>query len=106
MSKADRREKNRAAEAGAARPSRFREYFWANLVFWVFILVLSLAVWISCQDPHDELPVRAVLAETFTFMIMLFGCGFTLVTLFDAGYDFFTARSGEAGKKEGQEGQP
>lgn len=97
MSKQDRKDRAAAAKPATEKMSRFQEYFWANLVFWAFIAVLSFVVWWSCSDPNDDPAVKAVLAETFKFLLWLFGAGFTLVTLFDAAYDFFAAKAEEPG---------
>lgn len=95
MSKQDRRdrEKDRQAANQARPPSRLAEYFWANVVFWVFLALLTLITWASCQDPSDNEAVKYVLGDTFKFILLLFGVGFTLVTCFDWAYDFFASRA-------------
>jgi hypothetical protein len=97
MSKQDRKDKVAAARPAPEKMTIFREYFWANLIFWAFLTLLSFVVWWSCSDPNDDPAVKAVLAETFKFIIYLFGFGFTLVSLFDAAYDFFVARAEDDG---------
>jgi hypothetical protein len=92
--------KNRAEGAAShdpAPPKRagagFSDYFWANIIFLAFLTLLSYAVWMSCQAPSDDAAVKLVLADTFKFMIFLFGGGFLVVTLFDAAYDFFAEKA-------------
>ncbi len=105
MGKQDRkdREKERQARGSAARGTgRLAEYFWANLIFWAFIGALSLFTWESCQSPSDSEAVRYVLSDTFRFILLLFGAGFTLVTLFDWAYDFFASRAEETKPAEGK----
>ena len=75
--------------------SRFKEYLWANLAFWGFLLCLSLLAWLSCVDPADDAAIGYVLGFTFRFLILLFGIGFTVVTLFDAALDAVVERSKE-----------
>lgn len=96
MAKKNRDDK---APAGQSAPesSRWTEYFWANLVFFSFLFVLALVVRTSCESPADEPAVKLVLDETFRFLLLLFGGGFLLVTLFDAAYEFFAARAQEDG---------
>jgi hypothetical protein len=82
----------------AAKDSgRLLEYFWANVIFWVFLVALTVSAWMVCQEPGDDVAVQAVLVQTVLFSILLFGVGFTLVTLFDWAYDFFAARAEDGG---------
>ncbi len=105
MAKKHRNEQNKAAAPAAAKGDggRLADYFWANLVFFAFLILLSFVVWKSCQQPGDDPAVRQVLEETFKFMIYLFGGGFLMVCLFDAAYDFFAekAEKAESGDAQG-----
>lgn len=94
MSKKNREDKPKAP-APATQASRFTDYFWANLIFFAFIGVLAFVVRQSCEAPGDDRAVQQVLDDAFKFLLLLFGGGFLLVTLFDAAYEFFAARSGE-----------
>lgn len=98
--------KNRDTQKSAALPaesgSRFADYFWANLIFFSFLAVLSYVVWVSCQAPSDDQAVKMVLGDTFKFMIFLFGGGFLVVSLFDAAYDFFAEKAETDASPEGQ----
>jgi len=99
MSKKNRQEHRAAATAAAQPPksSRLADYFWANLIFFAFLLVLSGVVYKSCEAPGDDPAVQLVLKETFKFLLLLFGGGFLLVTLFDAAFEAFAAKADEDG---------
>jgi hypothetical protein len=101
MSKKHREEKNAVAAPAAAPPSRMADYFWANVVFFSFLLVLAFIVRKSCEAPGDDVAVRRVLDDAFGYLLMLFGGGFLLVTLFDAAYEFFAARSADDAEDAG-----
>src|SRR6185369_9208510 len=93
MSKKNRQDHQANGPRQAESGSRFADYFWANLIFFAFLGTLSYVVWMSCQAPSDDAAVKLVLADTFKFMIFLFGGGFLVVTLFDAAYDFFAEKA-------------
>ena len=93
MSKKNRQENQKNAAQVSESGSRLTDYFWANLIFFAFLTTLSYVVWVSCQAPSDDQAVKLVLADTFKFMILLFGGGFLVVTLFDAAYDFFAEKA-------------
>ena len=86
--------KNEQKQAAGAS-NRLAEYFWANVVFWAFLIVVVTVVWNGAADPADSQAIKKVLGDTRGFILMLFGGGFTLVTLFDLAYDFFAERAGE-----------
>jgi hypothetical protein len=96
MSKKNRSE-NAAASAAAAKPNRLADYFWANLIFFVFLFILAFLVRASCEAPGDDPAVKAVLDETFHFFLLLLGGGFLVVTLFDAGYEAFAGQAEQEG---------
>ena len=93
-----------AAPAKAATVSRFSDYFWANLVFFAFLLALGYIVKASCEAPSDDPSVKQavdiVLKDTFNFFLTLMGGGFVLVTLFDAAYEHYNAQA----KQDGPDG--
>jgi len=72
--------------------SRFEEYLYVNLIFWGFLVLLCVAVYVDCAisgvikfgDAPDE-----VMAQVFRFILLVFGLGFTAVSVFDALYDRF-----------------
>ena len=95
MSKKNRQDNGQGKQKEEESQSRLADYFWANLIFFGFLFLLSFLVWQSCQAPSDDAAVKIVLSETFRFMIYLFGGGFLVVTLFDAAFDFFAEKAGE-----------
>lgn len=102
MSKKNRIENS--APAAPAQSSRLADYFWANVIFFAFLFVLALVVRKSCEAPTDDAPIKHVLDDAFRYLLLLFGGGFLLVTLFDAAYEFFAARSGEDGPGDAGQG--
>jgi len=72
--------------------SKFQEYLYVNLIFWGFLVLLCIAVYIDCAvsgvvkfgDKPDE-----VMWQVFKFIPLVFGLGFTAVSIFDALYDKF-----------------
>lgn len=99
MSKKNREQASPAAKSVAG--SRFSDYFWANVIFFAFLLVLAFIVRASCQAPSDDPSVKqamdVVLGDTFQFFLVLMGGGFLLVTLFDAAYEHFSAKADSDG---------
>jgi hypothetical protein len=96
MSKKNRHESQQQQAKAAPAPqggSRFADYFWANLIFFAFLTLLSFTVYQSCKAPSDDQAVKMVLDDTFKFMIFLFGGGFLVVSLFDAAYDLFADKA-------------
>jgi bacteriorhodopsin len=89
--------KQREGQDGGAPQTRPRwvDYFWANVIFFVFLFALVFVVRSSCESPGDaQTPaVGIVLDETFKFIVALFGGGFILVTVFDAAYEFFAEKA-------------
>jgi hypothetical protein len=96
MSKKNRSD-GRPGTSAAAKPNRLADYFWANLIFFSFLFILAFLVRSSAEAPGDDPAVTAVLNETFGFFMKLMGGGFLLVTLFDAGYEFFAIQAEEEG---------
>lgn len=95
MSKKNRLSTNPGQAEKPAAPNRLADYFWANLIFFIFLFVLAFIVRVSSEAKGDEPAVKAVLDETFKFFLLLMGGGFLVVTLFDAGYEFFAHQAEE-----------
>jgi len=76
-----------------AKPSRLAQLLWANLIFWAFLLLVMALVYTAASDKMDDDYIKLVLSDTAWFILKLFGFGFTLVTLFDLGYESFAARA-------------
>ena len=75
----------------ASPGGKFQEYFYVNLIFWGFLVLLCVAVYIDCVvsgvvkfGEMDE-----VIKQVFKFILLVFGGGFTAVSIFDALYDKF-----------------
>src|SRR5690348_6379974 len=74
----------------APATSKFMEYVYVNLMFWGFLVLLCIAVYVDCAvsgvikfgDAPDE-----VMDQVFKFILLVFGLGFTAVSVFDALYD-------------------
>jgi hypothetical protein len=74
----------------------FRETIWANLLFWLFLGLLLSLCWVSCYDPADDPALRYVLLDTFKFLILLFGFGFTAVSLFEWAMGYFAEKASQS----------
>lgn len=98
MSKKNRELQDKGRTLAPAKTgTRWADYFWANLIFFAFLFLLAFVVKVSCESPDDanQPAVKLVMDETFRFLLLLFGGGFALVTLFDAAYEFFSAKGPE-----------
>ncbi len=70
--------------------SKLMEYVYVNLIFWGFLVVLCIAVYVDCAvsgvikfgDAPDE-----VMKQVFKFILLVFGLGFSAVSVFDWLYD-------------------
>ncbi|MCX7698384.1 MAG: hypothetical protein N2114_02825 [Candidatus Goldbacteria bacterium] len=68
-----------------------KDYFYVNVIFWVFLLVVAVVVFITAGGKWDP-----VIESAFGFIFIVFGGGFALVSIFDYLYEKF------AGKDENQ----
>ena len=72
--------------------SKFQEYLYVNLIFWGFLVLLCIAVYVDCAVSgvvkFGEAPDE-VMKQVFKFILLVFGLGFTAVSVFDALYDKF-----------------
>ena len=86
----DARQKPRGPAPVAANTSPLMEYVQVNLMFWGFLVLLCVAVYVDCAvsgvikfgDAPDE-----VMKQVFKFILLVFGLGFTAVSVFDWLYD-------------------
>jgi len=94
----DSKQKAKGPQPIRPQSSKFEEYLYVNLIFWGFLVLLCVAVYVDCAvsgvikfgDAPDE-----VMSQVFKFILLVFGLGFTAVSIFDALYDRF-ARPEEA----------
>ncbi|HDQ26677.1 MAG TPA: hypothetical protein ENN43_08055 [bacterium] len=68
-----------------------KEYLIINGFFWAFLLVVSIAVFFAAGGKWDP-----VMKSVFTFIFLVFGLGFSAVSVFDYVYDR-AAKSDETG---------
>ena len=62
----------------------FKDYFYINLFFWAFLLVVAIIVFFTTGAKMDP-----IMQNVFTFIFLVFGCGFTAVSVFDGIYEAF-----------------
>jgi len=92
----DARQKAKGPQPVAAQSSRFQEYLYVNLIFWGFLVVLCLAVYVDCviSGVVKFGEIDEVIKQVFQFILLVFGGGFTAVSIFDALYDRFAGPDG------------
>ena len=66
-----------------------KDYFYVNLFFWGFLLVVAVIVFFSTGARMDP-----IMENVFTFIFLVFGLGFTAVSVFDAVYEKMAKKSG------------
>lgn len=59
-----------------------KDYLIINAVFWVFLLVIAVVVFITSGGKWDP-----IMSNVFSFIFLVFGCGFTAVSVFDYVYE-------------------
>lgn len=71
--------------------TKFQEYLYVNLIFWGFLVALCAAVYVDCviSGVVKFGEVDEVITQVFKFILLVFGGGFTAVSVFDALYDRF-----------------
>jgi hypothetical protein len=70
------------ASPDASGDFTFKDYVYLNLMFWGFLLVVGVVVFFTTGAKWDP-----VMGNVFTFLFLVFGLGFTGVSIFDAIYD-------------------
>jgi hypothetical protein len=88
MAKLDKAPEKRPLGSG-----RLVQLLWANLIFWAFLMLVMALVYVSASSAMDDDYIKMVLSDTAWFILKLFGFGFTLVTLFDLGYESFASHA-------------
>ena len=81
--------------------SKFQEYLYVNLIFWGFLVVLCIAVYVDCvvSGVVKFGEIDEVIKQVFMFILLVFGGGFTAVSIFDAMYDKFAGEEPTATAK-------
>ncbi len=82
MSKNKNKETKQAAPVKEGGEFTFKDYFYVNLMFWGFLLVVALIVYFTAGAKWDP-----IMQNVFTFIFLVFGLGFTGVSVFDAIYE-------------------
>jgi hypothetical protein len=59
-----------------------KDYFYINIFFWAFLVAVSVIVFFSTGAKMDP-----IMENVFTFIFLVFGLGFTAVSIFDAVYE-------------------
>jgi uncharacterized membrane protein len=59
-----------------------KDYLVINAVFWAFLLVIAVIVFITAGGKWDP-----IMSNVFSFIFLVFGCGFTAVSVFDYIYE-------------------
>jgi len=69
--------------------SKIEEYVYVNLIFWGFLVVLCVVVYIDCvvSGVVKFGEIDEVIKQVFKFILLVFGGGFTAVSIFDYLYD-------------------
>ena len=66
--------------------TKFQEYFYANLLFWGFLVVLAVISFFTCGGVWDD-----VYQGVLEFIIVIMGGGFTLVSVLDYLYEKYVS---------------
>ncbi len=74
--------------------SRFEEYFYANLLWWGFLVALAVISFFTCGGVLDD-----VTSGVLEFLFVILGGGFTLVSVLDYIYETNLVRNAAEGKK-------
>ena len=67
-----------------------KDYFYINLFFWAFLAVIAIIVFITSGGKMDP-----VIKNVFAFIFLVFGGGFTFVSVFDFIYEKTAKKDGE-----------
>ena len=73
---------------------RLRDYVYANLFFWGFLLALAFVSFFTCGAVWDE-----VFQGILEFLFVILGGGFTLVSVLDYLYDKYLGQAAPEEKK-------
>lgn len=76
------REQAQKNDADKGTEFSIRDYLIINAVFWAFLVVVAVIVFITAGGKWDP-----VMGNVFSFIFLVFGCGFTGVSVFDYVYE-------------------
>jgi hypothetical protein len=82
MSKNKNKETKQVVQAQGSGEFTLKDYFYVNIMFWAFLLVVALIVFFTTGAKWDP-----IMQNVFTFIFLVFGLGFTGVSIFDAIYE-------------------
>ena len=91
---ADNKNKNQGPKIQEERLSPFMEYFYANLYFWGFLALLGVVTYFVCGAVWDD-----ATSGVMSFLFLIMGGGFTLVSVLDYLYEKYIAQSLKEEKK-------
>jgi len=80
-------DKNKGPKERSEEPSPFREYLYANVLFWGFLVVLALLTYVFTGGVWDD-----VMKQTMKFIFLVLGGGFTLVSVLDLLYGRYVSK--------------
>jgi len=76
-----REQQEKQSEAGKENFT-IKDYLYINLFFWGFLVLLSIIVFFTTGGQMDP-----IMENVFMFIFLVFGCGFTAVSIFDFIYE-------------------
>ena len=76
------------------RLTLFEEYLFANVVFWVFLIVVGIVSFFICGGVWDD-----IWSGVVEFLFVIIGGGFTLVSALDYAYEKNVTKSQPGEKK-------
>jgi hypothetical protein len=84
------KDKNKEKKSGnTQQPENYsvKDYVYINLIFWAFLLLVAVVVFFTTGGKWDH-----VMGNVFTFIFLVFGLGFTCVSVFDFLYEKIAAK--------------
>jgi hypothetical protein len=80
---------NETKGSGVGKPDteKLKEYLYANLLFWAFLVIVAVISFITCGGAWDS-----VTSGTLEFLFVILGGGFTLVSVLDYVYEKYNTR--------------
>ena len=77
-----KKDKKDKSQAPAREEFSLKDYMLINAFFWGFLILLAIVVFLTTGGKMDP-----VLQNVFLFIFLVFGCGFTAVSIFDFLYE-------------------